>query len=146
MVYLLITLQVAHLPQILESTVRYLFKNEKDKEENGGQKKKSLNYSFRILSGPMDKSACVASPLNCSLPPLGSSSNVSHSLGGFCMIASLPPPPATSLIPFFLFLRHPGQSSLPAVNQVWSLQIHGSWAWNVLCLPLSPPGSLLSKL
>lgn len=94
----------------------------------------------------MYKSACVASPLNCSLPPLGSSSNVSHSLGGFCMIASLPPPPATSLIPFFLFLRHPGQSSLPAVNQVWSLQIRGSWAWNVLCLPLSPPGSLLSKL
>lgn len=41
MVYLLTTLQVAHLPQILESTVRYLFKNEKDKEENGGQKKKA---------------------------------------------------------------------------------------------------------
>ena len=91
MVYLLTTLQVAHLPQILESTVRYLFKNKKDKEDNGGQKKKSLNYYFKILSGPMYKSVCVASPLNCSLLPLASSSNVSHSLGGFCMIASLPP-------------------------------------------------------
>lgn len=52
MVYLLITLQVAHLPQILESTVRYLFKNEKDKEENGGQKKKKPKLLFQNTLRP----------------------------------------------------------------------------------------------
>lgn len=57
-----------------------------------GRKKTTshLNDYFKLFSGPMCKSSCVTSPLNCFLLPPGSSSNVSHSVGGFSMTSSLP--------------------------------------------------------
>ena len=42
----------------MESTTRYLFKKEKIKKKMlDRKKKKSLTYYFKILSGPMCKSA-----------------------------------------------------------------------------------------
>lgn len=72
----------------MKSTVRYLFGKEKIQKKMLGRKK-TLNYYFKIFSGPMCK-FCVTSPLKSYQLPLGSSSNVSRSLGGLCMISSLP--------------------------------------------------------